>query len=226
MNYKILLIFTISLQINAIELPAYEARYSYESDEINIEGIRKFSKNSNDYSIGFNAKNILASMSFESNFSIEASQIFSKDYIIKVKPKFINRDQKIVFNYQDGIIRSSGRDAWEQPLDKMIKSADPLNAQIQIRLNLSQGFEEFSIKLLEIKNGGIEDNFYKIIRSESCSLGNSSYECIVLKRFREKENRETLYYLVPDLDYMFLKIIDNGPERNQKLELLEILSLG
>jgi hypothetical protein len=108
----------------------------------------------------------------------------------------------------------------------MIKSADPLNAQIQIRLNLSQGFKEFSIKLLEIKNGGIEDNFYKIIRSESCSLGNSSYECIVLKRFREKENRETLYYLIPDLDYMFFKIIDNGPDRNQKLELLEILSLG
>jgi hypothetical protein len=165
-------------------------------------------------------------MGFESNFSIEASQIISKNYIIKVKPKFINRDQDIIFNYQDGTIRSSGRDSWEQPLDKMIKTADPLNAQIQIRLNLSQGFEEFSIKLLEIKNGEIEDNFYKIIRSESCFLGNSIYECIILKRFREKENRETLYYLIPDLDYMFFKIIDNGPDRNQKLELLEILSLG
>jgi len=28
------------------------------------------------------------------------------------------------------------------------------------------------------------------------------------------------------LGYMFLKIIDTGPERTQKLELLEILSLG
>ena len=86
--------------------------------------------------------------------------------------------------------------------------------------------EEFSIQLLEIKNGKMEDNYYKILKNESCYLGDIKYECIVLKRFREKENRETLYYLIPDLDYMFLKIIDSGPERNQKLELLEILSLG
>ena len=103
---------------------------------------------------------------------------------------------------------------------------DPLNAQIQIRLNLLQGLKEFSIRLLEIKNGEIQDNYYKIVRSESCMLSDIKYECIVLKRFREKEKRETLYYLIPDLDYMFLKIIDSGPERNQKLELLEILSLG
>jgi hypothetical protein len=101
-----------------------------------------------------------------------------------------------------------------------------MNAQIQIRLNLLRGMQEFTIKLLEVKNGDIEDNFYKIIKNESCSLGENSYECVVLKRFREKENRETLYYLIPDLDYMFLKIIDSGPERDQKLELLEILSLG
>ena len=226
MNYKILLTLALSFQINGIELPAYEARYSYESDEINIEGIRKFSKDPNSFNLSFKAKNLLASMGFESIFLIENSQIISKNYVIKVRPKFVNRDQEITFNYVDKIISSYGRDAWEKPLDQAKKSADPMNAQIQIRLNLLMGMQEFTIKLLEIKNGGIEDNFYKVIKNEPCSLGENSYECVILKRFREKENRETLYYLIPDLDYMFLKIIDSGPERNQKLELLEILSLG
>ena len=116
--------------------------------------------------------------------------------------------------------------AWNVPLNADIESVDPLSAQIQIRLNLLQGMNEFSLKLLEVKNGEIQDNFYKIIRNESCVLSGNNYECVVLKSFREKENRETLYYLIPDLDYMFLKIIDTGPERNQKLELLDILSLG
>ena len=226
MKYKLLLIFAFAIQINAIELPIYEARYSYESEEINIKGIRKFQKNSDDYSLGFKAKNLFASMSFESNFSIEESQIISKDYIIKVKPRFIDRDQEISFDYDNQTINSLGRDAWSMPLDTQIGSADPLNAQIQIRLNLLKGLEEFSIRLLEIKNGEMEDNYYKIVRNESCMLSDIKYECAVLKRFREKENRETLYYLIPDLDYMFLKIIDSGPKRNQKLELLEILSLG
>ena len=226
MNYKILLTLALSFQINGIELPAYEARYSYESEEINIEGIRKLSKDPNSFNLSFKAKNLLASMGFESIFLIENSQIISKNYVIKVRPKFVNRDQEITFNYVDKIISSYGRDAWEKPLDQAKKSADPMNAQIQIRLNLLMGMQEFTIKLLEIKNGGIEDNFYKVIKNEPCSLGENSYECVILKRFREKENRETLYYLIPDLDYMFLKIIDSGPERNQKLELLEILSLG
>ena len=165
-------------------------------------------------------------MSFESDFSIEESQIISKDYVIKVKPRFVDRDQEISFNYDNQTINSMGRDSWSMPLDTKIGLADPMNAQIQIRLNLLQGLKEFSIQLLEIKNGKMEDNFYKIIRNESCYLGDIKYECVVLKRFREKENRETLYYLIPDLEYMFLKIIDSGPERNQKLELLEILSLG
>ena len=226
MKYKLLLIFVVSFGINAIEISDYEARYSFESDEINIEGIRKFSKNDNGYSLGFKAKNLLASMSFESRFFIKNSKIISKDYIIKVKPKFVNRDQEIIYNYENQTLSSIGRDSWNVPLNADIESVDPLSAQIQIRLNLLQGMNEFSLKLLEVKNGEIQDNFYKIIRNESCVLSGNNYECVVLKRFREKENRETLYYLIPDLDYMFLKIIDTGPERNQKLELLEILSLG
>ena len=164
MNYKILLTLALSLQINGVELPAYEARYSYESDEINIEGIRKFSKDPNSFNLSFKAKNLLASMGFESIFLIENSQIISKNYVIKVRPKFVNRDQEITFNYVDKIISSFGRDAWEKPLDQAKKSADPMNAQIQIRLNLLIGMQEFTIKLLEIKNGGIEDNFYKVIK--------------------------------------------------------------
>ena len=52
------------------------------------------------------------------------------------------------------------------------------------------------------------------------------YECIVLKRIRETDSRETFYYIAKDLNYMFLKINDKGEDRNQTLTLLEILSLG
>jgi hypothetical protein len=58
-------------------------------------------------------------MSFESNFSIEESQIISKDYTIKVKPRFINRDQEISFDFDNQTITSLGRDAWSMPLDNL-----------------------------------------------------------------------------------------------------------
>jgi len=153
MKYELLLIFAVSFGINAIEISDYEARYSFESDEINIEGIRAFSKNDNGYSLGFKAKNLLASMSFESRFFIKNSKIISKDYIIKVKPRFVNRDQEIIYNYENQTLSSIGRDSWSVPLNADIESVDPLSAQIQIRLNLLQGMNEFSLKLLEVKTG-------------------------------------------------------------------------
>jgi hypothetical protein len=143
-----------------------------------------------------------------------------------VRPKFVNRDQEVNFNYNNLSIESVGRDSWQTYIDKDLKAMDPLNAQIQIRLNLINQMKEFSIQLVEIKNGAVEENFYEIIGEDICSIGSKDYECVILKRQRKKESRETLYYLAPELDYMFLKIIDTGPERTQKLEMLEILSLG
>ena len=47
-----------------------------------------------------------------------------------------------------------------------------------------------------------------------------------LKRIRKTDDRETIYYIAPDLNFMFLKIVDTGKDRNQTLELKEILSFG
>ena len=51
MKLNIFILFMIVFSINAVELPYYEAKYKFESDEINITGIRKFNKNSEGYQI-------------------------------------------------------------------------------------------------------------------------------------------------------------------------------
>jgi hypothetical protein len=216
----------LSFQLPSSEIKEYEAKYSYESDEISINGVRKFEKIDDNFVLSFKARNMIAKMTFASTFSMIDENITTKNYLIQVRPKFVNRDQEVNFNYNNLSIESVGRDSWQTYIDKDLKAMDPLNAQIQIRLNLINQMKEFSIQLVEIKNGAVEENFYEIIGEDICSIGSKDYECVILKRQRKKESRETLYYLAPELDYMFLKIIDTGPERTQKLEMLEILSLG
>ena len=46
------------------------------------------------------------------------------------------------------------------------------------------------------------------------------------KRYRESDERVTRYYLIPDLKYMFFKVIDRSLDEYQKLELKELLSFG
>lgn len=224
-NLILLLLFAFN-NIKADSINEYSAKYFYKSDEISIKGIRKLEIRDGKYSLNFKAKNLLASMRVGSEFNINEGVLKTNSYRIRVKPRFVNRDQDIKFDYIANIIESTGREEWEEDLDTSGEILDPLNAQIKIRINLISGLEKFSINLLEIESGKVEENFYEVVGKEVFTFNEIDYECIKLKRIRETDDRETIYYIAPDLNFMFLKIVDTGQDRNQTLELIEILSLG
>ena len=86
--------------------------------------------------------------------------------------------------------------------------------------------EEFYINLIDMKTGGIKKNFYSLDGKETVVFNNKEYSCVLLKRYRESDKRITTYYLIPELDYMFYKVIDESPDEYQKLQLIELLSFG
>ena len=222
----LLIIFTINLSSSAI--PEYKAKYKFERDDFSIIGIRELKKLSNDdFILKFNANTLLiVSMNFESIFEIKDSKIISKNYDVKIRPKSVDRDQKIFYDYENLKINSSGRDSWVAPLDKTSFLTDPLNAQIQIRLNLINGMKKFYVNLIEMETGEIQENLYELDGEEICTLQGKDYDCVILKRYRESDDRITTYYLIPELAYMFYRVIDESPKEYQKLELKELLSFG
>ena len=227
MKFNLILLLLIAFNnIKADSINEYSAKYFYKSDEISIKGIRKLEIRDGKYSLNFKAKNLLASMRVSSEFNINEGVLKTNSYSIRVKPSFVNRDQDIKFDYIANIIESTGREEWEEDLDTNGEILDPLNAQIKIRINLISGLEKFSINLLEIESGKVEENFYEVVGKEVFTFNEIDYECIKLKRIRETDDRETIYYIAPDLNFMFLKIVDTGQDRNQTLEIIEILSLG
>ena len=222
----LLIIFTINLSSSAI--PEYKAKYEFERDDFSITGIRELKKSNNDdFILKFNANTLLiVSMNFESIFEIKDSKIISKNYDVKIRPKSVDRDQKIFYDYENLKINSSGRDSWVAPLDKTSFLTDPLNAQIQIRLNLINGMKKFYVNLIEMETGEIQENLYELDGEEICTLQGKSYDCVILKRYRESDERITTYYLIPELAYIFYRVIDESPKEYQKLELKELLSFG
>jgi hypothetical protein len=165
-------------------------------------------------------------MNFESIFEIKDSKIISKNYEVKIRPKSVDRDQRISYDYDNFKINSFGRNSWVAPLDQTAFLTDPLNAQIQIRLNLINGMKRFYINVIEMETGESQENLYELDGEAICTLQDKNYDCVILKRFRESDDRITTYYLIPELAYMFYKVIDESPEEYQKLELKELLSFG
>lgn len=226
MKFYLFILLASIFSVNAIELPYYEAKYKFESDEINITGVREFKKNTEGYEIKFQASNLFAGMSFSSLFDIEDSKVIPKSYDVKIRPKLLNRDQFIEFDYINNEILSKGSNSWSESLKKNILITDPLNVQIVIRTLIKQNKKRFSINILDMQKGGYKKYDFEVLGNEKCIFNEEELNCVVLQRSREKSNRKVTYYLMEKYEYMFLKIIDINPERKNTLNLLEILSFG
>ena len=226
MKFYLFILLASIFSVNAIELPYYEAKYNFESDEINITGVREFKKNSEGYEIKFQASNLFAGMSFSSLFDIEDSKVIPKSYDVKIRPKLLNRDQFIEFDYINNEILSKGSNSWSESLKKNILIMDPLNVQIVIRTLIKQNKKRFSINIVDMQKGGYKEYDFEVLGNEKCIFNKEELNCVVLQRSREESNRKVTYYLMEKYEYMFLKIIDINPERKNTLNLLEILSFG
>ena len=226
MKFYLFILLASIFSVNAIELPYYEAKYKFESDEIKITGVREFKKNTEGYEIKFQASNLFAGMSFSSLFDIEDSKVIPKSYDVKIRPKLLNRDQFIEFDYINNEILSKGSNSWSESLKKNILITDPLNVQIVIRTLIKQNKKRFSINIVDMQKGGYKEYDFEVLGNEKCIFNEEELNCVVLQRSREKSNRKVTYYLMEKYEYMFLKIIDINPERKNTLNLLEILSFG
>ena len=75
MIYKLIPVLLLSLTINA-EVKNYSAEYEFISEEITIAGTRALDINEGLGSLSFKAKNLLASMFFESKFRVLMVRLF------------------------------------------------------------------------------------------------------------------------------------------------------
>jgi len=227
MIYKLIPVLLLSLTINA-EVKNYSAEYEFISEEITIAGTRALDINEGLGSLSFKAKNLLASMFFESKFRVIDGKVISDSYKVRIKPKFVNRDQELVFNHENNTISSNGRDNWIVEVDKNMQILDPLNSQIQLKLNIANNVNNFSLNLIDLENGELESYQYIVDGVKTIEFKDELYDCMVVKRIKldSDSDKVTLYFVSKDLGYMFIQVQESSEKREQELQLIELLSLG
>ena len=219
------LIILLSSNAVAAEVPPYSAKYNFESEEISISGVREFYKTEDGYEMKFKASNLFASLFFLSRFKLKSDNVISDSYEIKIRPKFLDRDQSLRFDYENMEVRSKGINEWASSINENL-IYDPLNVQIMIRTYVKQGLENFNINIIDMENGNYRLYEFNVIGNEDCIFNNEKLQCIILQRSRLNSKRKVTYYLAEELEHMFIKIVDVSPERTNTLKLLEVLSLG
>ena len=229
----ILFILLSPISLNGDEVADYKAEYLFETGDFSVTGIRELiTDEENEIArITFNAKTKIVKLFFESSFVINKGSIISKKYIANVRALLIKRNQSIIYDNINQNIKSSGQNKWDINYADDIDILDPLNAQVQMRLNVkdmheSKEYNSFEIALQDIRNGNIEINTYKFSRNDLYTFNEKNYESIVIKRVRDQDSRITEYHLVPELGYLIIEVLDTGAEATQTLKLQKIIRLG
>ncbi len=81
---------------------------------------------------------------------------------------------------------------------------DPLMAQLQVRLDLTQGKQE--LKYHMVKENEIEEYEFTIVGKEQVTLASGTYDTIKLEVVRDSKKRQTFFWMAPELSYLPVRL--------------------
>ena len=225
MLYRLLLFISFMPLCTHAEVTPFKAEFLFKGPVLTLTTLRETSVDNNLGRFTFSGKNAIGSLKISSTFSINNNELESLAYEFRARAALIiNRKQKLVF---DENITSSGDHDWVINKDALSnKILDPLTAQLALSSKIAQGNQEVTLFLPNLKNGEIESNEFKLVQAESLVIDGIEYECAVVQRIRENDNRITKYWLAKSLDYLLVKTIDVDDNGTVEMTMRKLLSFG
>ena len=207
------------------EVTPFKGEFLFKGPVLTLTTVREINIDNNLGRFTFSGKNAIGNLKISSTFSINNDELESLDYEFRARAALIiNRKQNLVF---DENITSSGDHDWVIAQDSVSnKILDPLTAQLALASKIAQGKEEVTLFLPNLKNGEIESNDFMLVQAESLIIDGIEYECAVVQRIRENDNRITRYWFAKSLDYLLVKTVDVDDNGTVEMTMTKLLSFG
>ena len=225
MLYRLLLFISFMSLCAQAEVTPFKAEFLFKGPVLTLTTVREMSVDNNLGRFTFSGKNAIGNLKISSTFSINNDELESLDYEFRARAALIiNRKQQLVF---DENITSTGDHDWVISKDSISnKILDPLTAQLALASKIAQGKQEVTLFLPNLKNGEIESNEFMLVQAESLVIDGIEYECAVVQRIRENENRVTKYWFAKSLDYSLVKTVDVDDNGTVEMTMTKLLSFG
>ncbi len=225
MLYRLLLFISLMPLCAQAEVTPFKAEFLFKGPVLTLTTVREMSVDNNLGRFTFSGKNAIGNLKISSTFSINNDELESLDYEFRARAALIiNRKQKLIF---DENITSSGDHDWviiKESISKKI--LDPLTAQLALASKIAQGKQEVTLFLPNLKNGNIEINEFRLLQEESLVIDDIKYDCAVVQRIRENDNRVTKYWFAKSLDYLLVKTVDVDDNGTVEMTMTKLLSFG
>lgn len=207
----------LATALPAFALAPFQATYQFGYNGKNMgTATRQLTQQNNQWVYSFNANVAgMASANETSHFSFTNGQINSQSFQRRSKILVHNRTRTINFNpatktinTQDKVARSF---AWKAGV------LDELNAELQVREDLKKNALKTQYFIADAKE--IDSRKFIPQGNEQVKTSAGTYNTVKVVMQHSKPNRQTIFWLAPQLDYLPVKVTHKDEEASYSLSL-------
>lgn len=193
----------------AAALTPYEATYSASLNGLPVTVTSALEATSKGYRISTSATNLLGQLQEHENFHLADERIVVDEYQLQRALLGNQRLERLVVDPGQGIARYQ-RDDDTREIPFTPDLLGPMSYQVQLRRDLAAGSSVFDYQVLH--RGKVKQYHFQTEGTESVTLPKGAVEAIRIRRVRDDNDRETIVWIAPNLDYQLVKLrqIEDG----------------
>ncbi len=120
-----------------------------------------------------------------------------------------NRDVKIDFDWPQQQVKMRVDDnKWQMELEP--GTLDKMVYQLAVMRDLKRGLDTFSYRVAD--GGKMKSYNFETFDKESVETPYGDFQALKVERFRDDRERETIFWCVPELDYLPVKVVNIEPD--------------
>jgi len=214
------LVLLLAPSAGASALSPYTAQYSARINGMAVTITNTLRTTPEGYRVSTSATNLLGEIKEHEDFHLDDDRIVVDAYRHQRSLLGSRRLEKLVMDPAHGIAHYQRNDETREiPLKPDVLG--PLSYQVQLRRDLAAGHSAFDYQVLH--RGRVKWYRFEAEGAEAVALPQGPVEAIRIRRVHDDNDRETIVWLAPDLDYQLvrLRLVEDGDRYELQLSDLE-----
>lgn len=211
----------LTVSISTFAITPFQATYQFSYNGKNISTATRELKQQGDqrWVYTFNAKaGFIASASETSEFHINKDQVVSDRFNRATKYIGISDSLKINYDHNTNVV-STNKSGKARSFKLENNPLDELNAEIQIREDLKNNRLKPIYYITDAK--GIDARKFVKLGEETIQVPYGNVKTLKFKLEHDKPERNTLFWLAPQLDYLPVKVAHNDGGSSYAISLIQ-----
>lgn len=211
-------IASVGLSTSAIALAPFQASYQFAYNGKNVgTATRVLQQQNNQWVYSFSAKALgVGSATETSRFSFNHGQIASQSFNRSSKILVHNRSMSINFNPSSKLINTK-KDKKARSFAWQAGVLDELNAELQVREDLKKNALKAQYFIADAKE--VEGRKFVRQGNEQVKTPAGTYNTVKVVMQHGGKNRQTVFWLAPQLDYLPVKVTHKDEDASYSLNL-------